>query len=400
MRWQPQTCWINLVFLIFAIGTVNVQAKKTEPKKQVIDIAFLLKETSPPPVLSNITPNIPDKGIPGAQLAIADNNTTGQFTGQDYQIKTFTVPKSGNSTEVFNQHIAGKFQFLITALPAAELLALADLPAAQSMLILDAATTDDALRGEQCRRNIVHLMPSRAMRTDALAQYLLKKRWTKAFLVIGPQPEDRLYADAIKRSAKKLNITLIAEKTWEHNFESRHTAQADVAVFTQLEHDYDVLIVADEQGLFGDYLDYRTWSPRPVVGTQGLIATSWHLSHEQWGAIQMQNRFKELAGRWMEEIDYTAYLAVRALGEAATRTKSNQLQPIKDFLLSSKFTLQGYKGSPLSFRLWDGQLRQPILLAAPRALVSVAPIEGFLHPTTELDTLGFDQPETSCHWQP
>ena len=149
---------------------------------------------------------------------------------------------------------------------------------------------------------------------------------------------------------------------------------------------------------FGEYLDYRTWIPRPVIGTQGLVATSWHRAHEQWGAVQMQNRFKEQAGRWMEEQDYGAYLAVRAIGEAASRTQSNALKPVKDYLLSSQFALQGYKGTALSFRPWDNQLRQPVLLAAPRSLVTTAPIDGFLHPKTELDTLGNDQPETQCQW--
>ncbi|TAL51383.1 MAG: branched-chain amino acid ABC transporter substrate-binding protein, partial [Methylovulum sp.] len=227
---------------------------------------------------------------------------------------------------------------------------------------------------------------------------LVKKRWTKWFLVVGPAPEDRLYSDAIKRSAKRFNIDIVAEKTWEHTFDARRTAQADVAVFSQVEDDYDVLVVADEQGLFGEYLDYRTWLPRPVAGTQGLTATGWHRTHEQWGAVQIQNRFKDQAGRWMEEQDYAAYLAVRAVGEAATRVGSNELPAIKDYLFSEKLALQGYKGNPLSFRAWDGQLRQPVLLAAPRSLVAVAPIEGFLHPKTELDTLGYDQPESHCQW--
>jgi len=193
-------------------------------------------------------------------------------------------------------------------------------------------------------------------------------------------------------------MKIVQEKSWEHTFDARRTAQSDVAVFTQIDDDYDVLVVADEQGQFGEYLDYRTWIPRPVIGTQGLVATSWHRTHEQWGATQIQNRFKDKAGRWMEEEDYGAYLAVRAIGEAATRTKSNELKPIKDYLLSDQFALQGYKGTALSFRSWDHQLRQPVLLAAPRSLVAVAPIEGFLHPKTELDTLGYDQPETGCQW--
>lgn len=193
-------------------------------------------------------------------------------------------------------------------------------------------------------------------------------------------------------------MEIIAEKTWEHTFDARRTAQSDVAVFSQVD-DYDVLVVADEQGAFGEYLDYRTWLPRPVIGTQGLVATAWHRTHDQWGATQLQNRFTEKAGRTMAEEDYGAYLAVRALGEAATRTKSTELAALKSYLLGDKFALQGYKSNPLSFRAWDGQLRQPILLAAPRAMVAVAPIDGFLHQKTELDTLGYDQPETQCHWQ-
>jgi ABC transporter substrate binding protein (PQQ-dependent alcohol dehydrogenase system) len=236
------------------------------------------------------------------------------------------------------------------------------------------------------------------MRADALAQYMMKKRWDKWFLVIGPNQEDRLFADAIKRAAKRFGMNIVAEKTWEHTYDARRTAQSDVAVFTQADDDYDVLVVADEQGQFGEYLDYRTWIPRPVIGTQGLIATAWHRTHEQWGAVQIQNRFKEKAGRWMEEQDYAAYLAVRAIGEAATRMQSNEIKQVKDYMLSDAFALQGYKGNPLSFRSWDGQLRQPVLLAAPRSLVAVAPIEGFLHPKTELDTLGYDQPESQCKW--
>jgi len=192
-------------------------------------------------------------------------------------------------------------------------------------------------------------------------------------------------------------MKIVAEKTWEHTYDARRTVQSDVAVFTQVD-DYDVLVVADEQGEFGEYLDYRTWSPRPVIGTQGLTATAWHKTHEQWGAVQIQNRFKEKAGRWMEEQDYAAYLAVRAIGEAATRSQSADISRVKAYMLSDAFALNGYTGTPLSFRSWDGQLRQPVLLAAPRSLVAVAPIEGFLHPKTELDTLGYDQPESHCKW--
>ncbi|MFI3191040.1 MAG: ABC transporter substrate-binding protein [Methylococcales bacterium] len=369
--------------------------KPVAPAKQIINIAYLSQEQTVPAALSNLDPFIQNKGLLGSELAISDNTTTGQFTGQSFVLSKFIVPVDGDVEAIFNNDIAGKFQLVVSLLPAESLNKLANSAGGKAILWFDAATSDDSLRAEQCRFNVLHLLPSRAMRADALAQYMMKKRWTKWFLVVGTAPEDKLFADAIKRAAKRFGSTIVAEKIWEHTYDARRTAQSDVAVFSRVD-EYDVLVVSDEQGLFGEYLDYRTESPRPVIGTQGLIATAWHRTHEQWGATQIQNRFKEQAGRWMEEQDYAAYLAVRAIGEAATRTKSNELTAIKDYILSPAFALQGYKGNPLSFRPWDGQMRQPVLLAAPRSLVAVAPIEGFLHPKTELDTLGVDEPETTC----
>ncbi|MSS76141.1 MAG: branched-chain amino acid ABC transporter substrate-binding protein [Methyloglobulus sp.] len=393
IKMLPRLAWI--IFIIFQlVASTSLFAKG----KQVIKIAYLTQTQKVRPVLSNLDPVIENKGVLGAELAIEDSNTTGEYTKQKFSLEKFIVPVDGNAVDTFNKQIAKKYAFVVTNLAHDVTNKVADIDAAKEALLFDAATIDDALRNKECRANVLHLLPSRAMRADALAQYMMKKRWTKWFLVIGNTKEDKLYAEAIKRSAKKFNMNIVQEKLWEHTFDARKSAQADVAVFTQLEDDYDVLVVADEQGQFGEYLDYRTWMPRPVIGTQGLVATSWHRTHEQWGATQIQNRFKEKTGRWMEEQDYGAYLAVRAIGEAATRTKSNELNPIKDYLLSDQFTLQGYKGTSLSFRPWDHQLRQPVLLVAPRSLVAVAPIEGFLHPKTELDTLGYDQPETGCQW--
>jgi ABC transporter substrate binding protein (PQQ-dependent alcohol dehydrogenase system) len=58
--------------------------------------------------------------------------------------------------------------------------------------------------------------------------------------------------------------------------------------------------------------------------------------------------------------------------------------------------VDGYKGQRLSFRAWDGQLRQPMLLAHGDGIAEIAPLEGFLHQRSALDTLGYDLPETGC----
>ena len=382
---------VALGFALSASATTLFAADKI----QQIHIAYLTQQQKPPAALSNLDSFIDNLGEPGAQLGILDNNTTGKFVGQNYTLDKFIVPLDGDVLQTFNNKVAPKYSLVISNLPADKLQSIANVNTPNPLLIFDVGTSDDALRNEQCKTNVLHLLPSRAMRADALAQMMLKKRWQKWFLVIGPTPADALYAEAIKRAAKRFNMKLVAEKVWDHTFDARKSEQADIPVFTQVD-DYDVLVVADEQGLFGEYLPYRTWSARPIIGTQGLVATAWHKTHEQWGATQIQNRFRETNKRWMEERDYSAYLAVRAIGEAATRTHSDQLDTLKTYLLSEQFALQGYKGNPLSFRAWDGQLRQPLLLAADRSMVGVAPVEGFLHPKTELDTLGYDQPESKC----
>jgi ABC transporter substrate binding protein (PQQ-dependent alcohol dehydrogenase system) len=383
------SCKCLLILNLFGIHVSAAEARHN------IDIAYFSQIEKVPAALSNLDPFIEDNGLQGARLAIKDNNTTGQFTGHDYFLHEVIVPFGDDVLAAFNKLIAENYRFIIVNLPAEQFKRLAMLDSTQQKLLFDVATKDDEFRVSTCYDNSFHLLPSRAMRADALAQYMLKKRWQDWFIVTGPSHNDRLFTAAIKRAAKRFGMKIVAEKNWDHTYDARRTAQADVPVFTQ-GVEYDVLVVADEQGLFGEYLSYRTWKPRPIIGTQGLVPTSWHRTHEQWGAVQIQNRFREEAGRWMQEQDYGAYLAVRSIGEAVTRNQSLDVNSIKQYLLSDKFVLQGYKGRPLSFRAWNGQLRQPVLLAAARSLVAVAPMEGFLHPRSELDTLGFDQPETKC----
>jgi ABC transporter substrate binding protein (PQQ-dependent alcohol dehydrogenase system) len=66
------------------------------------------------------------------------------------------------------------------------------------------------------------------------------------------------------------------------------------------------------------------------------------------------------------------------------------------YLRGSDFILSGFKGQGQSFRPWDGQMRQPILIAGPRLLVSLSPQAGYLHQGSELDTLGTDREESRC----
>ncbi len=342
-----------------------------------------------------------DEGVAGARIAIDDNNTTGRFTGQNFVLDEALVPEDGDIAGAFRKLVQDGHRSVIVDLPAAALLAVADLPEAKGTVLLNVSAREDELRGTACRANVLHLIPSRAMLADALVQYLVLKRWRNILLVPGPSEADKAYAAAMERAIRKFGAKLVETKPWTFNPGARRTdtghfaISAEVARFTQ-GISYDVLVVADEEGEFGADLPFRGTDPRPVAGTQGLMPVAWARPFEQWGATQLQNRFKRQTGRWMTERDYAAWMAVRAVGEAATRAPAADQDAIVQYIRSDKFELAAFKGVKLSFRPWDGQLRQPILLADSDSLVSVSPQPGFLHQYSELDTLGIDQPETQC----
>jgi ABC transporter substrate binding protein (PQQ-dependent alcohol dehydrogenase system) len=234
---------------------------------------------------------------------------------------------------------------------------------------------------------------------------LIWKQWRRWLLVVGSHPEDKLLAEAYRRSAKKFGAKIVEERVYEDTGGGRRSdtgsvqVQRQMPVFTQSAPDYDVLVAADENEVFAGYLPYRTWDPRPVVGSGGLRPVSWDASHELWGGVQLQNRFERMFKRGMNARDNQAWVAMRMIGDAVAHTRSDDPKTIRDNLLSPDLAVADFKGQKQTVRAWNQQLRQPILLTDGRGTVSVSPQEGFLHQTSELDTLGYDQPETKCKLQ-
>lgn len=356
---------------------------------------YLRLREPPRAVLSNLDPIPEDEGIAGARLALADNATTGSFLGQTYTLEIVDLDPGTDPLPAARAALAAAPYLLLDA-GAAAVTAIADLPEAQGALIFSVSAQDRALRDADCRANVLHTGLSYPMRADALMQVLLSKRWMRLALVSGPAPADRGFAEALKASAAKFGLEIVAEKDWSERADLRRMASAEVPLFTQGLPDHDVLLIADEMDDFARYIAYNTWLPRPVAGSEGLTPVGWAPVIEQWGAAQLQSRFKDLAQRQMRPRDYAAWAALRTLGEAMTRTGSADPAVLRAFILSDEFELAGFKGRPLSYRRWNGQLRQPVPVVHPRALAGEAPLPGFLHQRNELDTLGLDQGESAC----
>jgi ABC transporter substrate binding protein (PQQ-dependent alcohol dehydrogenase system) len=346
-----------------------------------------------------------DDGIAGAKLAAEDNNTTGRFLGQTYTIEDVRLQPGDDPVAALNGLLQHGVSFVLADLPAAALLTLAEAAKDKGVLIFNTSAPEDSLREENCRVNVFHVAPSYSMLADGLAQYLVWKQWKRWLLFKGSHPQDELYAEALARAAKKFGAKIVEERIYEDTGGGRRSdsgsvqTQRLIPVATQNAPAYDVLVAADESEVFANYLPFRTWDPRPVAGSAGLEPLSWDGTHEQWGAIQLQNRFMKLASRRMNARDNNAWVAMRMIGEAAARTGSNDPKILRDYLIGPEFAIAAFKGQKQTLRHWNQQLRQPILLGDGRMIVSVSPQEGFLHQTSELDTLGFDQPETKCKLQ-
>jgi ABC transporter substrate binding protein (PQQ-dependent alcohol dehydrogenase system) len=346
-----------------------------------------------------------NNGIAGAQLGIDDNNTTGRFLNQHFDLADIQL----NSADDPAASVAALGQqgtlLVLADLPAAQLLKAADAGRARGVVLFNVGATDDSLREQDCRANVIHTAPTRSMLADALGQYLVWKQWRRWLLVVGSHEKDKLFADALQRAATRFGAKIVQERTFEDTGGARRTdsgivqIQRQIPVFTQSAPSYDVLLAADESQVFAEYLPYRTWDPRPVAGSAGLVPTSWDASFDQWGAVQLQNRFRKLFSRRMTALDMQAWSAARMIGEAAARTQSVDAKTLFEYIKGPAFELAAFKGEKLTLRNWNLQLRQPILLADGRMVVSVSPQQGFLHPLTTLDTLGYDQPETKCHLQ-
>lgn len=342
-----------------------------------------------------------DLGEAGAVLADQDNMTTGSFLGHTYET-AFVAATPEGADAALDAILADGVRLIVVLARADDLLRLTDRAARDGALIFNALASDVALRGAECRGNLLHTATSHAQQADAVAQFTIWKRWPRWVLISGSNPPDVALAEAYRRAATKFGAKIVEERVFEDTGGARRTdsghvlVQRELPIFMQELPDHDVVIAADESNYFAPYLTYHLWTPRPVMGSAGLRPAQTHGGHEAYGATQLQNRFEKIARRYMRDEDYNVWIALRSVGEAVTRANVSDPEGVRAYLLSDQFELAGFKGKQVNFREWNGQMRQEVLLFDNRITVTVSPQDGFLHQFAVQDTLGIDRPESEC----
>jgi ABC transporter substrate binding protein (PQQ-dependent alcohol dehydrogenase system) len=333
----------------------------------------------------------------GAQVGLDEAQALNRVLKTDFALERITVISAAEiARAVLQAREAGDVHMFIVDAPAEAFKPLADAIRGRDILAFNVTAEEDALRRELCAAEFVHTFPSLAMQTDGLVQYLISRKWRDLLVFEGPLPADAMLVKALENSAKKFGARIVARQPFKPGTDPREREKNDPALLSAINRDYDVVFVADHAFDFARQVPYHTVRPRPVVGSIDLEPTSWHWTWEHNGAPQLNTRFeKRSGGRHMEGADWAAWIAAKMVVQATLRTRSADFAKQRQFILGEG-TFDGNKGLATSVRRWDHQLRQAILLAAPYNVVASTPVEGFLHKSNELDTLGDDEPESPC----
>ena len=340
----------------------------------------------------------PQHPFVGAQVGLDEAQALSRVLKTDFALERITVKAADEAASAVQQAIEARgIHFFLIDLPAAAYKGLAAAVHGRDALLFNVSAPDDELRRSLCAPELVHVMPSRAMLMDGLVQYLVSRKWRDYLVLQGPDPEDIAQTKAFEASAKKFGARIVQHQNFKAGTDPREREQNDPALLSAISRDYDVVFVADAAFDFVRTVPYHTVKPRPVVGSIDLEPVAWHWTWDHNGAPQVNGRFQRKApGQRMEGPDWAAWVAVKMIVQSALRTRSIDFAQQKKFIMGD-VTFDGDKGLAVGIRPWDHQVRQAVLLAAPFEVVASAPIEGFLHRTNTLDTLGDDEPDSMCH---
>ena len=331
----------------------------------------------------------------GAKVAIEESKFVGSAVGVEFKLKRRRAKSPAALARAALAFADAGVNYVLVDAPADLVDEVARATKDRDVLLFNVSARDDVLRREQCQSHLLHVIPSHAMITDALVQYLISKKWREVLVLTGPRPEDAQLTAAFNRSAKRFGVKVVEQRPFVLSNDPREREKNNVALLTA-GADYDVVFVADTDGEFARDVPYQTVQPRLVVGSEGLAASGWHWAWERHGAPQLEKRFQKKARRPMRDLDWATWMAVKAVVEAVLRTEGGDFAAVRDYLLGDEIVLDGFKGNRLNFRPWNRQLRQPLLLITHNWVVDRAPLRGFLHQTNNLDTLGFDERDTRC----
>ncbi|PPR17661.1 MAG: hypothetical protein CFH37_00972 [Alphaproteobacteria bacterium MarineAlpha9_Bin7] len=395
--------WILRLVGVILIAVLTVKSSLGNDDLPIVTIGYLdliqdvrYEDWGVHPVdIRSATAIVDRRAYAGAQLAIDELKQFTRIAKARFAMQRETVENAASMIATINRlRESGTYFFLMDA-PDSVVGEVAAQTRDQDIVLFNTTATGDALRNEHCQQHLFHIAASRSMMADAVAQYLVSRKWTRVLVLRGPLPEDIEMTRAFERSAELfgLNISQIRDFVLGNDPRAR---EANNLNFLTGSAKYDAVFVADVDGEFSLTVPFATQKPAAVTGASGIVPRVWHWSYLRHGAPQVHGRFERMHGRRMGEADWGAWVALKTIGMAIARAKTTNAVEVAAYLRSDKLRIDGSKGPGMSIRTWNNQLRQPIMLTTENWTITRAPIEGFKHQTNDLDTIGHGERDTNC----
>jgi len=398
---------VLVLLLIGSLLAVPAQAQPAREPRPTVTVGYLGLEGDPRwqrwETYANLELREEMDPADGARVAMGDARIVGRVLKVEFALEVRRERDLEALRGAFEELYGRGIRFFLVDLDGPDLASFVAPYREREVLFFNVSAYDDELRGEKCQANLLHVIPSLRMLADGLAQYLAQQGWHRILVLQGPDPQDGKIAGVFAVSAHRFGNRIVETRQFLPTHDPRAREQNNVRLLTT-GVDYDVVFVADYRGEFGRQVPYATVLARPVVSitghgpTIGLQPSAWHWASERFGSPQLNQRFERQVEhrRRMRDADFAAWAAVRQLLEAMMKAKSTDFAAVRDALLAPDTRLDVYKGVPASFRAWDHQMRQPIVLHTHNAVIGYAPLPQFLHEFNVLDTLGVDRPDTAC----
>jgi hypothetical protein len=204
--------WFSKRIMIAAMvgAALAASARSSHADTPSVRIGYI-RWTEPQPAILLLDKAPPDNGLAGARLGVSDNNTTGRFMNRQFEILDAPLDVGDDPSGRLKAQGSEGIALVLTDVPVDRLLALTASGRAVGTTIFNIRASDDALRQQDCRENVIHVAPPRSMLADALGQYLVWKKWSRWVLAYGSHSEDWLLADAYRRSAMRFGASIVKE---------------------------------------------------------------------------------------------------------------------------------------------------------------------------------------------
>lgn len=383
--------------LLLTLGSIVSSGHLRAAEAEII-LGYLAWENDPRYTEQRYLAHLPGqpwgRPLAGAKLALRDGRFSGQAVGIKYKLVDTEVESLDKINVGIDTLVDKGAQFILLDLPAEGVRNAVTATKGKDLLLYNLSAPEDSLRAEHCAPNLLHTLPSHRMLMDALGQFLVSKKWRELLVLDGIQPQDLPLINAFNASAKRFRLDIEERREFVLGSDPRNRGRNNIALLTR--GDYDVAVVLDAHGEFARGVPYQTLEPRPVMGSAGLVPEWWHWSWERNGAPQLNKRFQKRSKRHMSGYDWSAWVAGKTVVEASLRVQSSEFKALRNYILSKELVVDGFKGGRINFRPWNGQLRQPLFLTAGNWVAARAPIEGFLHESNDLDTLGANAQDHQC----